>query len=75
LYSILNEFGVPKKLLKIIKVSLNETYRKVRIGKNLSDTFLIRSETRRHFIAIDFKLCLRMCHLKYTRKRGRTEIE
>jgi hypothetical protein len=36
LYNILLEFGVPKKLARLIKVCLNETYSKVRIGKILS---------------------------------------
>jgi hypothetical protein len=39
LYNILLEFGVPKKLVKLIKMCLNETYSKVRVGKYLSDTF------------------------------------
>jgi hypothetical protein len=36
LYTILSQFGIPKKLVKIIKMCLNETYSTVRIGKNLS---------------------------------------
>jgi hypothetical protein len=41
LYNILPELGVPKKLVRIIKMRLNETYSKVRIGKSLSGTFPI----------------------------------
>jgi sorting nexin-29 len=41
LYIILLEFGVSTKLAKLIKMSLNETYSKVRIGKLLSDKFPI----------------------------------
>jgi hypothetical protein len=38
LYNILIECGVPMKLVRLIKVCLNnETYSKVRIGKHLSD--------------------------------------
>jgi hypothetical protein len=37
LYNILLEFGIPKKLVRLIKMCLNETYSKVRIGKLLSD--------------------------------------
>jgi sorting nexin-29 len=33
LYNILIEFGVPKKLVRLIKMRLNETYSKVRIGR------------------------------------------
>jgi hypothetical protein len=43
LYNILIEFGVPMKLVRMIKMCLNETYNKVRIGKNLSDNFLIQN--------------------------------
>jgi hypothetical protein len=41
IYNILLEFGIPKKLLRLIKMCLNETYSKVRIGKLLSN-FLLR---------------------------------
>jgi hypothetical protein len=37
LYNILIEFGVPMKLVRLIKMCLNETYGTVRIGKHLSD--------------------------------------
>jgi hypothetical protein len=43
LYNILLEFGVPKKLVRLIKMCLNETYCKVRVGKLLSDTFPIQN--------------------------------
>jgi hypothetical protein len=36
LYIILIEFGVPMKLVRLIKMCLNETYSKVRIGKHLA---------------------------------------
>jgi hypothetical protein len=37
LYNILIEFGIPMKLIGLIKVCLNETYSKVHIGKHLSN--------------------------------------
>jgi len=43
LYNILIEFGVPKKLVRLIKMSLTETYSRIRVGKNLSDIFPIRN--------------------------------
>jgi hypothetical protein len=43
LYNILLEFGTPKKLVRLIKMCLNETYSKVRIGKLLSDKFPIQN--------------------------------
>jgi hypothetical protein len=42
LYNIHIEFGVPMKLLRLIKICLNKMYSKVRIGKHLSDNFLSR---------------------------------
>jgi hypothetical protein len=43
LYNILIEFGIPKKLVRLIKMCLNEPYSKVRIGKLLSDKFPVQS--------------------------------
>ena len=43
LYNTLIEFGIPKKLLRLVKMCLTETYSRVRVGKNLSDIFLIRN--------------------------------
>ena len=42
LYNILIEFRIPMKLVKTIKMCLKEKYRRVRVGKNLCDTFPIR---------------------------------
>jgi hypothetical protein len=46
LYNILLEFGIPKKLVRLIKMCLNETYSKVRIDKLLSDKFLIQNDLK-----------------------------
>ena len=43
LCNILIEFGVPRKLVRLIKMCLTETYSRVREGKNLSDRFPIRN--------------------------------
>jgi len=43
LYNILIEFGVPQKLVRLIKMHLTETYSRVRAGKNLSDMFPVRN--------------------------------
>ncbi|KAJ4447112.1 hypothetical protein ANN_09112 [Periplaneta americana] len=41
LYNILIEYGIPKKLVRLIKMCLNETYSRVSIGQILSDAFPI----------------------------------
>jgi len=41
LYNILIQFGVPMKLVRLIKMCLTETCSRVRVGKNLSDMFPI----------------------------------
>ena len=43
LYNILIEFGIPKKLVRLIKMCLIETCSRVRVGKNLCDMFPIRN--------------------------------
>jgi len=41
LYNILSEFGIPMKLVRLIKMCLNETHNIVWVGNNLSDMFPI----------------------------------
>jgi hypothetical protein len=43
LYNILIEFGIRKKLVRLIKMCLTETYSRVLVGKNLSEMFPIRN--------------------------------
>ena len=43
MYNILIEFGVPKKLVRLVKMCPTETYSRVRVGKNLSHRFPIRN--------------------------------
>ena len=63
LYNILTEFGIPKKLVRLIKMCLTETYSRVLVGKNLSEVFPIRGfETGRCSIAIAVQLCFVVCH-------------
>jgi hypothetical protein len=46
LYNILLEFGIPKKLVRLIKVCLNVTYSKVRADKHLSDAFPVQNSLK-----------------------------
>jgi hypothetical protein len=43
LYNILIEFGIPIKLVRLIKMCLNETYNSVWVRKHLSDMFPIKN--------------------------------
>jgi hypothetical protein len=43
LYDILIEFGIPMKLVRLIKMCLTETYSRVQVSKNLSDMVPIRN--------------------------------
>jgi sorting nexin-29 len=40
---ILTEFGIPKKLVRLIKMCLTEMYSRVQVGKNVSEMFPIRN--------------------------------
>ena len=42
-YNIHFELGIPMKLVRLIKMCLNEMYSTVQVGKNLSDMFPIRN--------------------------------
>jgi hypothetical protein len=42
-YNILIEFGIPMKVVRLVKMCLNETYSRVRVGKHLSNTFPIKN--------------------------------
>jgi hypothetical protein len=63
-YNILIEFGVPMKLVRLIKIYLNEMYRKVRIGKYLSDNITIQNGIKQGdaLSPLLFQLCFRICH-------------
>jgi hypothetical protein len=43
LYNVLLEFGIPKKLIKLIKMYLSETCSRVCVDKLLSDKFPIQN--------------------------------
>ena len=43
MYSILIEFGIPLKLVRLIKMCLTAMYSRFWVGKNLSDIFPIRN--------------------------------
>ena len=43
LYKILIQSGIPRKLVRLIKMRLAETYSRVRVGKNVSDGFPVRN--------------------------------
>jgi hypothetical protein len=50
LYNILIEFCVSIKLVRLIKMCLNETYSKVRMGKHLSESFPIQNGLKQEMV-------------------------
>jgi len=64
MYNIPIECGIPMKLVRLIKMCLNETYSRVLIRRHLSDVFPIRNvfNTKRCFFAISFQIYCRVCH-------------
>jgi hypothetical protein len=50
LYNILIGFGIPLKLVRLIKMCLNENYSRDWIGKNLSDMFPIRNDLKKEML-------------------------
>jgi len=63
LYYILFEFCIPMKLIQLIKLFLNETCSRVRVGKHLSDTFHIKYGFKQEeaLLPLLFKFA-RVCH-------------
>jgi len=43
LYKILIQFDIPIKLVRLMKMCLNETYSRVQVDKHLSDMFPIKN--------------------------------
>jgi hypothetical protein len=43
LYNIVIQFGIPMRLVRLIKMCLNEIYSRVQEGKHLSDTFPVKN--------------------------------
>jgi len=64
LYNIRIELGIPTKLVRLIKMCLNETYSRVRVGRHLSDMFPIKTgfKTKGYFMVTSFQVCFRMCY-------------
>jgi hypothetical protein len=71
LYNILTEFEVPVKLVRLIKMCLNETLSKVHICKHSSVTFRIQ-KARGCFNAFAFQFCFRIRHEEGPEKPGVT---
>jgi hypothetical protein len=63
LYNILIEFGIPMKLVGLIKMCLNETCSRVRVSEHMSDVFPIRNVLKKGNSLLPFFLTLlRVCH-------------
>ena len=62
LYNILIDFGIPIKLVRIIKMCMNEACSRVWVGKHLSDMFPIKNGlTQDALLPLLFNF-VRVCH-------------
>jgi hypothetical protein len=70
LYKILIEFSIQRKLVKLTKMCLNETYSKIRISKHLSGAFPIKNGLKQgHALSpLLFNFCFGICHQEGPRK-------
>jgi hypothetical protein len=66
LYNILIEFGIAVKLVRLVKMCLNETYSRVRVSKHLSDTFPIKNGMK---LGVDLSPLLFNFPLEYAIRR------
>jgi hypothetical protein len=63
LYNILIEFQIPRELVGLVRMCLNETCTTVHIGKSLSDKFPIQNRLKhRSFVTIAFHHGFGVCH-------------
>jgi hypothetical protein len=76
LENILIEVGIPMKLVRPIKMCLNQTHRKVHTGKHLSDPFPIQNGLKkwRCFISTAFQLCFRICIRRIEENQEELEV-
>jgi hypothetical protein len=77
LYNILVEYGIPRELVRLIKMCLNETYSIVRTGTACLGKSRIQNgpERGRCFITVAFKLYFGIRRKESPREVGRAEIE
>ena len=54
MYHILIEFGIPMKLVNLIKICLNETYSRFWVGKQLSDMLSIKRGLKQDALSLLF---------------------
>jgi hypothetical protein len=74
-YNILIEFGTPMKLVRLIKMCLNDMYSTVRVDKNLS-SFLLGIVCKKEMLFLHvFQFCFRIRHEEGSGKPGWIEIK
>jgi hypothetical protein len=75
LCNVFIEFDMTIKLITLIKTCLNETYFKVRIGKNFSDALPFQiDETRIYFISTVFQFYFRIHHQEGMEVTGMNQL-
>jgi len=77
LCNIIIDFGIPVKMVRLIKMCQNETYSRVRVSKNLSDIFPIRNGLKQGdaFTPLLFNLALKYAIWGGSRKQEWLEIK
>jgi hypothetical protein len=72
LYSVLVEFGIAMKLVRLIKMCLSETYSRVWVGKHFSDMFPIKNGFERRIFHHGFSAVLSNVPLRVLRQTRRS---
>ena len=76
MYNILIEFGIPMKLVQLIKMCLTEMYSRVRVGKHLSDMFPIRNGLKQDaLLLLVFNFAIEYAFRRVQVKPGWLEIK
>jgi hypothetical protein len=72
LHNILMEFGVPRPLVSVMKMRLNEPYSRVRLGEHLPDIFPVQKALNKVML---YRHCFSYFSLEYAIRRVQANHE